>query len=143
MNALVLMQRILERIFETGRCVTNIDFYNIRTTTQHICCSNLKGLLSLSFFSFSHSVLYNHNMSNIGSYFLEYRMCFISITFIYLLVQVLSVLKDKKTTLKASLQGSSSTKYGNKPLSWELRKVPSGPDPLHHNGVNPKKPQTP
>ncbi|KAK7371203.1 hypothetical protein VNO78_36771 [Psophocarpus tetragonolobus] len=53
-------------------------------------------------------------------------------------------LKDKKTaTLRASLQGSSSIKYGEKPLSWELRKVPSGPDPLHHNGVNPKKPQTP
>ncbi|XP_020203158.1 protein CLAVATA 3 [Cajanus cajan] len=53
-------------------------------------------------------------------------------------------LKDKKATLKASLRGSSqSIKYGEKPLSWELRKVPSGPDPLHHNGVNPKKPQTP
>lgn len=59
-------------------------------------------------------------------------------------MQVLSVLKDKKTSaLKASLQGSSSNKYGEKPLNWELRKVPSGPDPLHHNGVNPKNPQTP
>ncbi|TKY48678.1 CLAVATA 3 [Spatholobus suberectus] len=57
--------------------------------------------------------------------------------------KVLSVLKDKKTTLKSSLQGSSSIKYGEKPLSWELRKVPSGPDPLHHNGANPKRPQTP
>ncbi|ESW22029.1 hypothetical protein PHAVU_005G120600 [Phaseolus vulgaris] len=57
--------------------------------------------------------------------------------------KALSVLKDKKTSLKASLQESSSIKYGEKPLSWELRKVPSGPDPLHHNGVNPKKPQTP
>ncbi|XAR59637.1 hypothetical protein NMG60_11015545 [Bertholletia excelsa] len=26
---------------------------------------------------------------------------------------------------------------------WELRKVPSGPDPLHHNGGSPKKPRTP
>ncbi|KAK2640819.1 hypothetical protein Ddye_022582 [Dipteronia dyeriana] len=25
---------------------------------------------------------------------------------------------------------------------WELRMVPSGPDPLHHN-ANPKKPRTP
>ena len=26
---------------------------------------------------------------------------------------------------------------------WELRKVPSGPDPLHHNGGSPNKPRTP
>ncbi|XP_038877536.1 protein CLAVATA 3 [Benincasa hispida] len=27
---------------------------------------------------------------------------------------------------------------------WEqLRRVPSGPDPLHHNGGSPKKPRTP
>ncbi|XP_027344397.1 protein CLAVATA 3 [Abrus precatorius] len=58
--------------------------------------------------------------------------------------KMLSALKDKKTTLNVSLQGSSSFKYGGeKSLSWELRKVPSGPDPLHHNGGNPKKPQTP
>ncbi|KAK7324839.1 hypothetical protein VNO77_28714 [Canavalia gladiata] len=57
--------------------------------------------------------------------------------------KLLSALKDKRATLKASLQGSSSFKYGEKSLSWELRKVPSGPDPLHHNGGNPKKPQTP
>lgn len=25
---------------------------------------------------------------------------------------------------------------------WDLRRVPSGPDPLHHNS-SPKKPQTP
>lgn len=25
----------------------------------------------------------------------------------------------------------------------ELRTVPSGPDPLHHNGGTPKKPKTP
>nr|QKZ93422.1 clavata3-like protein [Vuralia turcica] len=57
--------------------------------------------------------------------------------------KVLSTLKDKKTSLKARLQGSSSNKYGEKSLSWELRKVPSGPDPLHHNGGTPKKPETP
>lgn len=28
-------------------------------------------------------------------------------------------------------------------VDWELRKVPSGPDPLHHNGGSPKKPRTP
>ncbi|KAL5763677.1 hypothetical protein ACOSP7_016028 [Xanthoceras sorbifolium] len=31
---------------------------------------------------------------------------------------------------------------GPKMEGWELREVPSGPDPLHHNG-NPKKPRTP
>ncbi|CAL0332154.1 unnamed protein product [Lupinus luteus] len=57
--------------------------------------------------------------------------------------KVHSALKDKKNSLKVRLEGSSSTKYGEKPLSWELRKVPSGPDPLHHNGGSPKKPETP
>ncbi|KAE9585636.1 hypothetical protein Lal_00009861 [Lupinus albus] len=57
--------------------------------------------------------------------------------------KVVSGLKDKKNSLKVSLEGSSNTKYGEKPLSWELRKVPSGPDPLHHNGGTPKKPETP
>ncbi|KAK1300663.1 Protein FLORAL ORGAN NUMBER2 [Acorus calamus] len=33
--------------------------------------------------------------------------------------------------------GGSNNMYG-----WDLRRVPSGPDPLHHNG-SPKKPQTP
>ncbi|MBA0713022.1 hypothetical protein Golax_012082 [Gossypium laxum] len=27
-------------------------------------------------------------------------------------------------------------------VGWELRAVPSGPDPLHHNGGSPKKPRT-
>lgn len=27
-------------------------------------------------------------------------------------------------------------------MGWELRTVPSGPDPLHHNGGSPKKPRT-
>ncbi|XP_057454170.1 protein CLAVATA 3 [Lotus japonicus] len=58
--------------------------------------------------------------------------------------KVLSVLKDKKTTLKARvLQGSPNSKYiAEKSLSWQLRKVPSGPDPLHHHGGSPK-PETP
>lgn len=30
------------------------------------------------------------------------------------------------------------------PPEWDqLRRVPSGPDPLHHNGGTPKKPRTP
>ncbi|XP_061349319.1 protein CLAVATA 3 [Gastrolobium bilobum] len=57
--------------------------------------------------------------------------------------KVLSTLKDKQTTLKVRLQGSSSIKHDEKAPSWELRKVPSGPDPLHHNGGSPKKPETP
>ncbi|KAG6583691.1 hypothetical protein SDJN03_19623, partial [Cucurbita argyrosperma subsp. sororia] len=29
-------------------------------------------------------------------------------------------------------------------VEWDqLRRVPSGPDPLHHNGGSPKKPRTP
>lgn len=27
--------------------------------------------------------------------------------------------------------------------SWELREAPLGPDPLHHHGGSPKKPETP
>ncbi|GFZ07278.1 hypothetical protein Acr_19g0002150 [Actinidia rufa] len=44
------------------------------------------------------------------------------------------------------LHGSTSTNggrygYGDQRLEeWELRRVPSGPDPLHHNGASPKKP---
>lgn len=37
----------------------------------------------------------------------------------------------------------SASKYGEKSVTWDLRKVPSGPDPLHHNGGSPKKPRTP
>ncbi|KAL6005458.1 hypothetical protein ACLOJK_006025 [Asimina triloba] len=32
--------------------------------------------------------------------------------------------------------------FGSDTLGWEMRTVPSGPDPLHHNR-SPKKPQTP
>ncbi|XP_020963744.1 uncharacterized protein LOC107610379 [Arachis ipaensis] len=63
------------------------------------------------------------------------------------LVQVFFAFKDKKTSLKAMLQGSSSSRMirdGEKSVSWELRRVPSGPDPLHHNGgIGNPKPQTP
>ncbi|KAK7261182.1 hypothetical protein RIF29_27487 [Crotalaria pallida] len=58
--------------------------------------------------------------------------------------KVLSTLKDKKNSLKTTMPGSSSIMYGGeKSLGWELRKVPSGPDPLHHNGGSPIKPETP
>ncbi|KAK2370107.1 protein CLAVATA [Trifolium repens] len=47
--------------------------------------------------------------------------------------------------LKDSLEGSSTKmKYGEKAVMGELRKVPSGPDPLHHHNIgNPIKPETP
>ncbi|PIN10646.1 hypothetical protein CDL12_16767 [Handroanthus impetiginosus] len=49
-------------------------------------------------------------------------------------------LEMKKMALK-----NGAPSYGNKemPEDWELRRVPAGPDPLHHNGQNPKKPRTP
>ncbi|KAH0715645.1 hypothetical protein KY284_008550 [Solanum tuberosum] len=34
-------------------------------------------------------------------------------------------------------------KINEKFADWELRGVPAGPDPLHHNGASPKKPKTP
>ncbi|KAL5056302.1 hypothetical protein RYX36_036984 [Vicia faba] len=54
------------------------------------------------------------------------------------------VLFKKRTILRGLLQGSSNGyKYSEKALSLDqLRKVPSGPDPLHHNGGTPK-PETP
>ncbi|KAJ7948053.1 protein CLAVATA 3 [Quillaja saponaria] len=59
------------------------------------------------------------------------------------LLQMLAALKEKKAAVKAGLHGPSSGMSGEKSLDWELRKVPSGPDPLHHNGGSPKKPRTP
>lgn len=61
---------------------------------------------------------------------------------------MLSALKEKKTSLKVStsLQGSSRIdQYGDeKPVIGELRKVPTGPDPLHHHNIgNPIRPETP
>ncbi|KAL9334287.1 hypothetical protein Peur_074426 [Populus x canadensis] len=38
---------------------------------------------------------------------------------------------------------SNSTGNGEELEIRELRAVPSGPDPLHHNGGSPKKPRTP
>ncbi|KAL2239281.1 UNVERIFIED_CONTAM: hypothetical protein Sindi_0569300 [Sesamum indicum] len=40
---------------------------------------------------------------------------------------------------------NGAPKLGNEemPEDWELRRVPAGPDPLHHNGQDPKKPRTP
>nr|DAD28943.1 TPA_asm: hypothetical protein HUJ06_030411 [Nelumbo nucifera] len=32
---------------------------------------------------------------------------------------------------------------GGNLVGWDLRRAPSGPDPLHHHGDSPKKPQTP
>lgn len=47
--------------------------------------------------------------------------------------------------LKVSLEGSSTKiKYGEKTVVGELRKVPTGPDPLHHHNIgNPIKPENP
>nr|CAG9187772.1 CLAVATA3 [Cicer arietinum] len=54
-------------------------------------------------------------------------------------------LKDKKSSLMVNLKGSSTRiKYDEKSLIGELRKVPTGPDPLHHHNIgNPIKPETP
>ncbi|XP_051134223.1 uncharacterized protein LOC127253610 [Andrographis paniculata] len=40
----------------------------------------------------------------------------------------------KKMTIRAKDQQQED---------WELRRVPAGPDPLHHNGQDPHKPTTP
>ncbi|XP_019052239.1 PREDICTED: uncharacterized protein LOC109114329 [Nelumbo nucifera] len=42
-----------------------------------------------------------------------------------------------------SFRPLDSRRRGGNLVSWDLRRVPSGPDPLHHNGGSPKKPQTP
>ena len=46
--------------------------------------------------------------------------------------------------MKSSLHGSTISTAGNREnfVGWELMTVPSGPDPLHHNGGSPKKPRT-
>lgn len=54
--------------------------------------------------------------------------------------------ETKEEALTKDVHGSTSRSAGNgaeKLVDWELRKVPSGPDPLHHNGGGPKKPRTP
>ncbi|KAJ4833394.1 hypothetical protein Tsubulata_028197 [Turnera subulata] len=45
--------------------------------------------------------------------------------------------------LKSGLGGPVVSNNGQKLVYSELRNVPSGPDPLHHNGGSPKKPRTP
>ncbi|XP_015873114.4 protein CLAVATA 3 [Ziziphus jujuba] len=57
--------------------------------------------------------------------------------------KVLGGLKEKKEELHKS--ASSGNGGNNYLMGWDyqLRKVPSGPDPLHHNGNSPKKPRTP
>ncbi|PON47269.1 CLAVATA [Trema orientale] len=63
------------------------------------------------------------------------------------LLQVLTGLKEKKEVTKdGTLMRKSDASSGNgdsKLSDCELRKVPSGPDPLHHNGNGPKKPRSP
>ncbi|KAK6235255.1 hypothetical protein QUC31_019004 [Theobroma cacao] len=51
-------------------------------------------------------------------------------------------LKENNEVVTGSLHGStSSTGNIENFVGWELRTVPSGPDPLHHNGGSPKKPR--
>ncbi|GKU93750.1 hypothetical protein SLEP1_g7317 [Rubroshorea leprosula] len=49
----------------------------------------------------------------------------------------------KNKVLNDSLHGSTGAENTQNPVGWELRTVPSGPDPLHQNGRSPKKPRTP
>ncbi|KAG9444408.1 hypothetical protein H6P81_015748 [Aristolochia fimbriata] len=50
------------------------------------------------------------------------------------------ILVSSEEVLRGLRRSASPVEGRN--FSWELRKVPSGPDPLHHNR-GPKKPQTP
>ncbi|KAL7154147.1 hypothetical protein ABFS83_04G215800 [Erythranthe nasuta] len=50
------------------------------------------------------------------------------------------LLEMKKMGLK---KGVGSYKNNEMPEDWELRRVPAGPDPLHHNGRDPTQPRTP
>ncbi|GKV34986.1 hypothetical protein SLEP1_g43312 [Rubroshorea leprosula] len=49
----------------------------------------------------------------------------------------------EKEVAQGFLHRSTSTGNRENLVGWELRTVPSGPDPLHHNGGSPKKPRTP
>ncbi|CAA0814980.1 Protein CLAVATA 3 [Striga hermonthica] len=49
-------------------------------------------------------------------------------------------LELKKMALRNRAQKLGKTEMTE---NWELRRVPTGPDPLHHNGQDPKKPRTP
>ncbi|GAB2274557.1 hypothetical protein Dimus_009325 [Dionaea muscipula] len=51
----------------------------------------------------------------------------------------------KKRSLEEVLQGGLHGSHGSMEVIQgvnQLRKVPSGPDPMHHNGASPKKPKT-
>ncbi|GMG98414.1 hypothetical protein Nepgr_000254 [Nepenthes gracilis] len=50
---------------------------------------------------------------------------------------------NRKILKDAVVQGSASRGGGEQRLidGEELRRVPSGPDPMHHNGESPKKPR--
>uniref|UniRef100_A0A2N9FNU6 Uncharacterized protein n=1 Tax=Fagus sylvatica TaxID=28930 RepID=A0A2N9FNU6_FAGSY len=56
--------------------------------------------------------------------------------------KMLAGLKEKKETVKFGLLGSATSMSGGSLMGSELRNVPSGPDPLHHNRA-PKKPISP
>ncbi|KAJ8750141.1 hypothetical protein K2173_014056 [Erythroxylum novogranatense] len=51
--------------------------------------------------------------------------------------KVLGILKSR------GMHAPTLTEDGKDLMARELRAVPSGPDPLHHNGGAPKKPRTP
>ncbi|XP_070044548.1 protein CLAVATA 3 [Nicotiana tomentosiformis] len=55
------------------------------------------------------------------------------------------VLGSQRAAFGKGLNGNynHSGKINDKFADWELRGIPAGPDPLHHNGANPKKPRTP
>ncbi|KAL3618492.1 hypothetical protein CASFOL_037574 [Castilleja foliolosa] len=50
------------------------------------------------------------------------------------------LLELKKMGLK---NGHPKLATNEMPEDWELRRVPMGPDPLHHNRQDPNKPRTP
>ncbi|KAK7850166.1 hypothetical protein CFP56_001499 [Quercus suber] len=57
--------------------------------------------------------------------------------------KVLAGLEEKRESVKVGLQGSPTSVKGGSFVGYELRNVPSGPDPLHHNRASPEKPRTP
>ncbi|KAJ4977677.1 hypothetical protein NE237_008457 [Protea cynaroides] len=55
--------------------------------------------------------------------------------------QIRKLLHGKEEVFKGF--GLLDSLHGKDVMGWDLRKVPTGPDPLHHNGNGPKKPRTP
>lgn len=49
----------------------------------------------------------------------------------------------KKNKEDAADYESGTKRMKTTDVGWELRRVPSGPDPLHHFGHTPNKPKTP